>query len=612
MDEQVNQQDLEHGRRGFVRSEARYSVLFDDSPLALVVFDPVDWRVLAVNSACVRMVGYDAGDWLGQPFCFAVDSEQRQALYAQLRSLSVDAGGAELSLGRVCFHHRHGYRLETEALVQRFDGPDGPALILILQDVTERRKTEEHLRLVAKEHRQRLELAVNYDTLTGLPNRRLLDERMRQGVVQAQTTGCSMAVCYLDIDAFARINASYGQKVGDHLLINTAECLRSCLRGGDTLVRIGSDEFALLVLGLKGESEVDRFLIDLQARLGEPFVSDTATVTLTASVGVTTYPHDNVDCNTLLRHALQAMIQAKQSGSGLSRHFDPESDRRVRARRETVDTLRAALARREFVLYYQPKVDLQTLRVVGVEALLRWLHPERGLLPPGAFLPAIENDELMIDVGYWVIAEALAQMDRWRSQGLELAVSVNIAALHFLEPCFIARLRGLLAEHPGTPVGALEIEVLETSELEDIDQVEQIIVACHDLGIGFSLDDFGTGYSSLTYLRRLSADTLKIDQSFVSTMLVDSGDKAIISGVIGLAAAFGRKVIAEGVETIAHARSLFALGCVLVQGYGVARPMPAESLPAWFASWPDRAWISFASEPRAVAHEPLLTAAAQS
>jgi EAL domain-containing protein (putative c-di-GMP-specific phosphodiesterase class I) len=218
------------------------------------------------------------------------------------------------------------------------------------------------------------------------------------------------------------------------------------------------------------------------------------------------------------------------------------------------------------------------------------------LLPPGAFLPAIENDVLMIDLGYWVVGEALTQMDRWRQRGLDLPVSVNIAAQQLVEPDFVARLRKLLAEHPDVPLGNLEIEVLETSELEDIGRVEKVIVACREMGIGFSLDDFGTGYSSLTYLRRLSADTLKIDQSFVSNMLIDPGDEAIISGVIGLAAAFQRKVIAEGVETIEHARSLLALGCVLVQGYGIARPMPAEALPEWIENWPDEAWGSVRDE----------------
>ena len=483
---------------------------------------------------------------------------------------------------RLRFHHEDGHLLETEGIVQRIDYPGScRAHILMLQDVTERRHAEERLQLEAKEHRHQLELSAYYDALTGLPNRALLTQRMRQDIIQAQRTGCWMTVCYLDIDAFGALNASYGQTTGDHLLINIAECLRSCLRGGDTLARIGGDEFALLVLGIRNQDGLDRFIQNLQSRLSEPFVSDTATVTLSASLGVTIYPQDTADPDILLRHADQAMMQAKQRARGSWHCYDPESDRRVRAQRESVENMRASLARGEFILYYQPKVDLKHGRVTGAEALIRWQHPERGLLLPGSFLPAIEGDGFMAELGDWVIGAALAQMARWREGGLDLAVSVNIAAQHLVQPDFVARLRKRLAECPGTRSGQLEIEVLETSGLDDITRVEQIIVACREMGIGFSLDDFGTGYSSLTYLRRLSADTLKIDQSFVRQMLDDPDDRAIVSGVIGLAAAFQRKVIAEGVETLAHARSLLDLGCHLAQGYGIARPMPAEDLPAW-------------------------------
>jgi diguanylate cyclase (GGDEF)-like protein/PAS domain S-box-containing protein len=581
--------------RALAQCESRNRVLFEDSPLPLIVYDPANWRILEVNAGCRRSFGYPAQYWPGQELGFAIEGEQREALYALARKLSGEPSPS-MPTGTLRFLHSDGSWVETEGVVRRFDYPDRCAQILILQDTTERRKTEELLRLATKEHRQQLELSVHYDRLTGLPNRTLLDARMRQGLLQAQLTGCWMVVCYLDIDDFSVLDEAYGRTVGDHLLINTAECLRRCLRGGDTLVRIGSDEFALLVLGLRSDDEVDRFLVDLQARLSEPFISDTAAVTLSATIGVTAYPHDDADPDTLLRHALQAMILAKQGGKGLSRRFDPESDKRVRAKRETIDQLRLALARGEFVLAYQPKVDLARMRVVGAEALIRWHHPERGVLAPGAFLPMIEDHEVMIDLGYWVIGEALEQMDRWRETGLDLAISVNIAAQHLLEPNFMARLQALLAEHAALRPGRLEIELLETSALEDVARVEQIIVACRELGVGFSLDDFGTGYSSLTYLRRLSADTLKIDQSFVRNMLIDAGDKAIISGIIGLAAAFGRTVIAEGVETIAHAKSLLESGCSLVQGYGIARPMAAAALPEWIDRWPDGIWRSVGDE----------------
>ncbi|MBK1680494.1 putative bifunctional diguanylate cyclase/phosphodiesterase [Rhodocyclus tenuis] len=572
-------------------SESRNRVLFTDSPLALIVYDPLSWQVLAVNAACVDLFGYPETKWLAQPLPFAEAGEQGAALRSVAQGLAADPGRLTPPL-RLRLAHRDAYVLEADARVRNYDFNGRAAQILILQDSSERRQAEEYLRLMATQHRQQLELSAHYDSLTGLPNRSLFAERARQGLFQCQLSASSMAVCYLDLDSFAALNATHGQTVCDHLLINTAECLRSSLRGGDTLIRVGSDEFALLVLGIKSEEEVLLILQDLQQRLAEPFISDSACVTVSVSIGVTIYPQDNADPETLLRHALQAMIQAKHRGSGDSVVFDPESDRRVRAKRESVDSVYAALARREFVLHYQPKVDLKLKRVVGAEALIRWRHPERGLLLPGAFLPAIEDDRVMIALGNWVIGEALAQMQRWHEQGLDLSLSVNITAQHLLAPDFLSGLRQLLLACSGPTTSRLEIEVLESSHIEDAAKVEQIIVACRELGVGFALDDFGTGYSSLAYLRRLSADTLKIDQSFVSRMLDDPSDLAIVSGVIGLAAAFQRRLVAEGVETIAQARRLLRLGCHLVQGYGIARPMPAEAIPAWVASWPDAAWLA--------------------
>lgn len=576
-------------------SESRNRVLFADSPLALIVYDPHSWQVLAVNSAGLELFGYPQTKWLGQSLPFADASEQGASFRAVAQRLLVYPD-CQMPPLRLRLAHQDGYVLETDGRVRNYPQQGGTAQILILQDTRERRQAEEYMRLMATQHRQQLELSASYDPLTGLPNRSLFAERARQGLYQCQLSASSMAVCYLDLDAFSALNDVHGQTVCDHLLINTAECLRSCLRGGDTLIRVGSDEFALLVLGIKSTDEVLLILQELQQRLAEPFISDNACVTVSVSIGVTLYPQDNADPETLLRHALQAMIQAKHRGPGDCVVFDPESDRRVRAKRETVGSVYAALERREFVLHYQPKVDLKLKRIVGAEALIRWRHPERGLLLPGAFLPAIEDDRVMIALGNWVIAEALAQMACWRDRGLDLSVSVNITAQHLLEADFLAGLRQLLDAHPPASSGRLEIEVLESSHIEDSSKVEQIIVACRELGVGFALDDFGTGYSSLAYLRRLSADTLKIDQSFVSRMLDDASDRAIVSGVIGLAAAFQRRVVAEGVETIAQACLLQRLGCHLVQGYGIARPMPAEALPDWVASWPDEVWRAIDEE----------------
>ena len=301
------------------------------------------------------------------------------------------------------------------------------------------------------------------------------------------------------------------------------------------------------------------------------------------SIGVAYYaPTDDTDADQLLRHADQAMYQAKLAGKNRYHVFDAVQDRTVRDRHANIERIQQALVNNEFILYYQPKVNLRSGEVFGAEALIRWQHPERGLLPPSLFLPEIEDHPLGVKLGEWVINTALIQLATWQSLGLELSISVNIAANHLLQQDFVERLYMLLAANPSVPSNRLELEILETSALEDISHVSKVIAGCNQLGVQFSLDDFGTGYSSLTYLKRLPVRTLKIDQSFVHDMLSNTDDLAIIKGVLGLAASFNREVIAEGVETQAHGEALLQLGCELAQGYGIARPMPASDFYVWF------------------------------
>ena len=315
---------------------------------------------------------------------------------------------------------------------------------------------------------------------------------------------------------------------------------------------------------------------------------------VSASIGVTLYPQDGADADQLLRHADQAMYIAKQSGKNRYHLFDVDQDVAVQTQRESMERIRLALDKHEFVLHYQPKVNMRTGSVIGAEALIRWQHPERGLLPPIVFLPLIENSAFSVALGEWVINTALSQLDKWRAAGFSLPVSVNISAHQLQQIEFVGRLSTLLAAHPDIHPSLLQLEILETSALEDISRVSSIMNTCRQIGVRFALDDFGTGYSSLIYLKRLPADVLKIDQSFIRDMLDDPSDLAIVEGVIGLAAAFRRECIAEGVETITHGLHLLTLGCDLAQGYGIARPMPADDFPAWAASWaPYPAWTAW-------------------
>jgi EAL domain-containing protein (putative c-di-GMP-specific phosphodiesterase class I) len=309
---------------------------------------------------------------------------------------------------------------------------------------------------------------------------------------------------------------------------------------------------------------------------------------VSASIGVTMYPQDSSDADLLLRHADQAMYTAKQSGKNRYQWFDVQQDASLQTQREAITEIQAALAGDQFMLHFQPKVNILTRQVVGAEALIRWMHPHRGLLFPSEFLHVLNNHPLGVQLGEWVIDTALAQIGRWQAMGLDLVVSVNVDAQHLLQADFVERLRRRFAAHPGVPANRLQLEILETSALEDMATVEQLMDACGAMGVGFALDDFGTGYSSLSYLRHLPARTLKIDQSFVRNMLEDPNDLAIVEGVIGLAKAFGREVIAEGVETAAHGARLLRMGCELAQGYGIARAMPADDFPAWVEQWGDQ------------------------
>jgi len=444
-----------------------------------------------------------------------------------------------------------------------------------------------------KSHQDQLEQITHYDILTKLPNRSLLADRLSQAMLQCQRHQNSLAVVFMDLDSFKEVNDQYGHDVGDELLIVMSRRLKEVLREGDTIARISGDEFIAVLSDLANiedcEPVLERFL--LAASL--PVTVGDLVLKVSTSIGVTLYPQDRVDADLLMRHADQAMYMAKESGKNRYHLFDTTQDVAIRLQRENLKAIRNALDMQQFVLYYQPKVNMRTGSVIGFEALIRWQHPERGLLSPIQFLPIIENNPMSIEIGEWVIETALTQISQWQKMGLNLPlnISVNIAAVQLQQPDFTNRLTTLLAAHPDVEPHYLELEVLETSALDNLQQVSTIMTTCIALGVNFALDDFGTGYSSLTYLRRLPVSLIKIDQSFVRDMLVNPDDLTIVDGTIALAKSFKREVIAEGVETIEHGTALLQLGCYLAQGYGIARPMPAVEVPKWVSDWkPDISW----------------------
>ena len=433
---------------------------------------------------------------------------------------------------------------------------------------------------------QQLSQMAHYDPLTGLPNRTSLAECLKAAMIQAEHQKKLLALLYIDLDGFKSINDSYSHAVGDKLLVKVAKRMKRAMPESAALARLGGDEFVAVLEDLESPNDCLQFLKNLLAVVNEPVYVGDLDFTISASIGVVFYPQqENLDADQLLRQADQAMFQAKQGGKNRFHLFDVARDKALRDQNESLLQIRNALKANEFELYYQPKVNMRTFEVIGAEALIRWNDPERGLLPPVTFLPLIENDPLAIELGEWVLATAMDQIIAWRKQDIHLPISVNIDAIHLQSPNFVDHLQDNLKRRKEIRKGDLQLEILETTALDDVVQVSNIMIACQNLGVGFALDDFGTGYSSLTYLKRLPAELLKIDRSFVRDMLEDPEDLAILDGVIRLAGAFQRKVIAEGVETQAHCDELLKLGCELGQGYAIARPMPASIIPEWLDEW---------------------------
>ncbi|MBL4638091.1 MAG: EAL domain-containing protein [Proteobacteria bacterium] len=494
-------------------------------------------------------------------------------------------------------------RLNTEFHVEGsispiFEKDKFAGCVLVFQNTTDKNRLK-----------TKVEWQAWHDALTSLPNRTLLNDRFNIAVANTNRTDTMLAVCMLDLDDFKTINDSFGQGIGDQILVEIAARLTDIIRDDDTAARLGGDEFVLLLNGFTSLDEVDFAVQRIYKALSQPIVLNENTFNISQSIGVAVYPRDNVDADTLLRHADQAMYQAKRLGRKRFTYFDQDSEQVSQNRIQEIRRIKQAIFNDEMVLFYQPKVNMRTGKIIGAEALVRWQHPERGLLSPAEFLPQIEATDVDIDLGNWVIEQALIQLEQWQDAGKDWTVSVNIAGHHFTQTNFLAKLKLALARHPRLPTQTLELEILETTALDDIAYVSNLICDCQALGVTFSLDDFGTGYSSLSYLKQLPANWLKIDQSFVQDMLDDRSNMALVEGIISLCHVFQRRVIAEGVETAEHGVLLMRLGCQYAQGYGIARPMPAENVIPWSETYqPDETWSIWSGSEWELSDLPLLVA----
>jgi diguanylate cyclase (GGDEF)-like protein/PAS domain S-box-containing protein len=447
------------------------------------------------------------------------------------------------------------------------------------------------------ERRQQLEHLVYYDSLTGLPNRLLLMDRLEQAISRVKRHGGNVSVAFIDLDGFKNINDSYGHEVGDEFLMAISQQMKQGLRETDTLARLGGDEFIVLLPENHNTEFVETPIVNLLKACTTPITLKGLVLKISASIGISFYADDaqsqRLSADTLIRRADQAMYVAKKAGKNRFHCFDTMTDALISTRYETMERIHKGLGNGEFVLYYQPKVNMRTGELVGLEALLRWQHPERGLLTPDEFLPVIENHPVSIEIGQWVLNSALEQLHQWQTIGTNIPVSINVDARQLNQHDFLGNLKAILARYPDFQVGSLELEILETTVIYDRQHANQIIADCEKLGVEFALDDFGTGYSSLTYLRQLSVKTIKIDRSFVNDMDKNHEDLAIVESVISLVSTLGRRVIAEGVETEQQGEMLLKMGCELGQGFAIAKPMAASDIQPWRRSWkPCQTWAA--------------------
>ncbi|MCV6613274.1 MAG: EAL domain-containing protein [Amphritea sp.] len=546
-----------------------------------IIITSADGTILDVNDAYTTITGYSRDEAVGHDSTILKSGFHDESFYQAMWERLQQNGHWE---GEILNRHKNGHtyieQLSINAVVN--EKGETQSYIGLFYDITPQ-----------KEHEKQLQHIAHYDALTELPNRLLFSDRLQQGMLHADRQGDHLAVVYIDLDGFKEINDHYGHDIGDKLLIEMARRMRRELREGDTIARLGGDEFVAVFSDLGTPDSCKPLLDRILQSISDGVKINGKLLNVTASLGVTFYPGNESEPDQLLRQADQAMYQAKLQNKNGYHIFDPVQDLYLKGRHERIERLQQALHNNEFVLYYQPKVNMRTDEIIGAEALIRWQHPEKGMLPPAVFLPDIEDHALDIELGNWVINNALQQLSIWQAQGLDIQVSVNVSAQQLQTEDFPQQLRILLNHHPAVDPHSLELEILESSALQDLQHVSELMSACSELGVRFALDDFGTGYSSLTYLRTLPVSVLKIDRTFVNDMLNHAEDMTIIKGVMGLAQAFQRELVAEGVETPAQGQALLQLGCEIAQGYGIAHPMPAADIAEWSQRWqPPATWKS--------------------
>lgn len=544
-------------------SEKRYRQLFERN-LAGVYRTSPDGTILDCNEAFARMFGWSSQrEIVGHNAVELFFDPRERAEIIQMLSGVRNISGLEL-----CLRKKDGSRvwvLENMSLIE--EEGEVPAIEGTLVDISGLKIAEEQM-----------EFQAYHDVLTTLPNRKLFTDRLTLALAQARRSGAMLAVMFLDLDHFKTVNDTMGHTAGDELLLSVAERLIGSVREGDTVARIGGDEFTILCTDLKEPEDAVGVAEQLLAAIEAPLAIGDHQLFVTASIGVALYPGDGTDAETLLKNADSALYRAKDSGRNNFQLCTDELKTRAQERLALENSIRMALENDEFELYYQPVVDVETGRISAVEALLRWNHPDLGFMSPDRFVPLLENSRLVFPVGEWVIRTACRQGKKWMDEGIvDFCVSVNLSPRQFQQRDLEKMIRGVLAE-TGLPSDHLQVEITENTAMDNIERTAGTLRALRDTGVSISIDDFGVGYSSLSYLKRLPIDAVKIDRSFVRDLDTDASDVAIIHAVLGIGKILNFRVIAEGVETERQFTLLRDHGCREMQGFLFSRPVPPDEL----------------------------------
>jgi diguanylate cyclase (GGDEF)-like protein/PAS domain S-box-containing protein len=542
-----------------------------------VVCTDINGKITFLNPAAEKITGWSLLEAAGRPMAevfrtlntTAMDSSQTTTQLTVLQVRSVHLPPSCILI------RRDGMEIPIEESIAAIHDKEGrvTGAVIVFRDVS-----------VALAMAQQMTHSAKHDFLTGLPNRMLLNDRIGQAIASGRRHAKQVAVLFLDLDGFKHINDSLGHPVGDKLLQSVAERLMACVRGSDTVSRQGGDEFVILLSDLSQSEDAAVMAGRVLRAIAQPHSIDQHDLHVTTSIGVSVYPDDGANAESLIKNADTAMYQAKEQGRQSFQFFKPEMNAQAVERQFIEESLRRALGRNEFSLYYQPKINLRTGAITGSEALLRWTHPTRGEISPAQFIPIAEDSGLIVPIGRWVLSQACEQAQAWANAGLsKTTVAVNVSAVEFRDDEFLKNLFTILTNSNLDP-HSLEIELTESVLMRRVESTAAILQALRKRGVQVAIDDFGTGYSSLSYLRKFPIDALKIDQSFVRQIVGGEDDAAIVTAVISMAKSLKLRVVAEGVETLQELEFLQAHQCEEAQGFYFSRPVAPQQFTTMLKS----------------------------